>query len=58
MIADKIANILNAMTTVFHEHARAIELLGKVHGLEWNKETQQWEQMKSWTPIEKETADG
>jgi len=45
-MTEKIAKILNALTAISNEHARAIDLLGKVHGLEWNRATQEWEQAK------------
>ena len=39
----KVATILTAMSAVIDQHARAIDLLGKLHDLEYDPQTAEWE---------------
>jgi len=55
---EKMAKILTALMVTHDEQRRALDLLGKAMGLEWNRETGEWKSL-GWNPIEKEErADG
>ena len=49
---EKMAKILTALMATHNEQRRALDLLGKVLELEWNRGTQEWE------PIKKEASNG
>lgn len=47
MMMEKIAKILAMLTVASNQHADAIDKLGKLQGVEWNKLSEQWEPVKS-----------